>query len=299
MELNAAQLTSLEFLPAPIRSFLINRSAGIVLMLLVIILSYQLAGVTWALVGTFFQPQAQNSTKARPGTVKRTSKGSEVNYRFLSTMHLFGKESVDAVVIEAPLTAPETRLNLVLFGVFSGDDSKKGSAIIGPRTGTQKYYQVGDKVSTGVWLAEVRTHEVLLRRGSNFEVLKFPKQKSDGVKISKAKSNTLSNKPRSAMIPAGLSKGKQEFMDNVRIVPVFAGRGKGMKGYRILPKKNRQMYNRLGLRPSDIITSINGISLTDQQQSMKVIAELVKADSVEVELVRSGQTINKTLTLNP
>jgi len=297
MDINAAQITSLEFLPAPIRSFLLNRSAGIVLMLLVVILSYQLAGLTWSLIETFYTPAAQTTKQSRQMTVKRSSKSAATDYSFLSALHLFGKESETIVVKEVPLTAPETRLNLVLFGVFTDEDSKRGSAIIGARSGPQKHYLVGDKVSTGVWLAEVRKREVLLRRGSNFEVLKFPKENSKGVKLVKAKKPLNIQKSPTAMIPTGLSRGKQEFMDNVRIVPVFAGRGKGMKGYRILPKKNREMYNRLGLRPSDIITSINGISLTDQKESMKVIAELVKADSVEVELQRRGKTETKTLSL--
>jgi len=288
MQINTARIMQLDFLSPAFKAFFLQKLPGGVLVLLVILLSAQIAKTSWSIVDVFYSaPVSEKSTNlALQKQLSRPNKN--INYQALSNMHLFGSANDTSSIIERePVSAPETRLNLILYGVFAGDSLKQGSAIIGSKTGTQKHYKVNDKVDTGVWLAEVRKDHVLLKRGGNFELLKFPKQSSAGVKI---KQNVIKT---SEPIK---NYNKQSFMDNVRIVPVFAGKGKGLKGYRILPKKNRQLYNRLGLRPSDIVTAINGISLSNEREAMKVISELVKSDQVEVKVERSGQT--KTMSLN-
>lgn len=289
MELSAAKLISMDFLPASIKSQVLQKAPAVLLYLLVIILAYQLAGLTWGVLERHYvkPDQAVETRSTQSNTV--VAKANSGRTQNLSDLHLFGKMEVTQVVRKVPETAPETSLGLVLYGVFTDPDVKLGSAIIGQKSGDQQYYVVDDKVGSGVWLAEVRSDHVLLKRGGTYEMLKFPKEPSRGVDIQ-------SSAP-AATPPANLSREKQTFMESVKIIPVFSGREKKLKGYRILPKSNRTVYNRLGLRPSDIITSINGIALNDQRESMKVIAELVKADQIEVELDRNGQKENKVISL--
>jgi general secretion pathway protein C len=288
MELNADKLVSLDFLPAGLRTQVLQKLPAVLMFLLVIVLAYQLAGITWAIVESFFVQSSQQAVKPVVQVPAKQQSSSAPNYSQLASLHLFGKQDETRAVQQAPKTAPETRLALVLYGVFTDQDAKRGSAIIGQKTGKQQYYNVGDRVDTGVWLAEVRSDHVLLRAGASYEALKFPKQSSSGFNIQESKpSNSNTN----------LSQNKQSFMDSVRIVPVFTGKDKTLKGYRILPKKNRAVYNRLGLRPSDIVTAINGIALNDQREAMRVISELVKSDTVEVQLDRNGQMETKVLSL--
>ena len=289
MELNAEKLIALDFLSPEMRAWISQKLPLLLMVVLVVILAYQIAGISWALLERMLVDEAQVTTQPNVKMQSRQQQKSVDNsYINLANFHLFGQQDVARAVTDVPVTAPETRLNLVLFGVFTDDNSKKGSAIIGQKTGEQKYYSVGEKVDNGVWLAEVRQDHVLLKRGANYEVLKFPKEVTTGVNIA---SNTR---------PVGnqnISQEKQTFMDNVKIIPVFTGKDRTLKGYRILPKKNRAVYNRLGIRPTDIVTSINGIALSDQREAMKVIAELVKSDQVEVQLDRNGQIENKVLSL--
>jgi len=288
MQINSARILQLDFLSPAFKTVFLQKLPGGILVFLVILLSTQIAKTSWTIVDAFYSPSlSEKSTNII--TQKQLSRPKKnINYQALSNMHLFGSTNDGSPVIErGPVSAPETRLNLILYGVFAGDSLKQGSAIIGSKKGVQKHYKVNDKLDTGVWLAEVRKDHVLLKRGGNFELLKFPKQSSAGVKIQQ---NVIK---KSAPIK---NFNKQSFMDSVRIVPVFAGKGRGLKGYRILPKKNRELYNRLGLRPSDIITKINGISLSNEREAMKVIGELVKSDQVDVQLERSGQI--ETMSLN-
>lgn len=288
MDINTEKLSQLDFLSPALKAGLVQKSPQIFLYILVVMLSIQLAETGWKVVDTFFQPVSIGKSIPVVPQTRPSAQQKQMNYQALANIKLFGARDSKAVIEKAPLSAPETRLNLILFGIFAGDDLKEGSAIIGSKAGKQKFFNVGDKVDTGVWLAEVRKDHVLLKRGVSFEVLKFPKPKSTGVTIKRAV------KPAPQV---NLSGNKQAFMDNVRIVPVFAGKGKGLKGYRIMPKKNRALYNKLGLRPSDIVTSINGISLSNEREAMKVVSELVKSDQVEVEVERGGQVENLTLNL--
>jgi len=265
----------------------LRKLPGVLLVVFVILLFVQLAETGWSVVDVFYQPVSSTRSMSATSQSGLPTQKKSLDYQALSNMHLFGENEAGLVIGKGPVTAPETRLNLILYGVFAGDTLKKGSAIIGSKTGKQKQYKVGSKVDSGVWLAEVRKDHVLLKRGGSYELLKFPKQSTDGINIKK---NT---KP---VVQFKAGSNKQNFLDNVRIIPVFAGKGKGLKGYRILPKKNRAVYNRLGLKPSDIVTSINGISLSNEREAMRVISELVKSDQVVVEVERSGQL--QTMTLN-
>lgn len=289
MTLDASKLASMNRLQGNVRVWVMHKSQVWILLLLSLILAWQLASVSWRVIAYFLVSEDVKS----PVSLSVSDAGSissRNNYIYLGGLHLFGvAQQGSAPISNVPVSAPETQLNLKLYGVFSDKDSKSGSAIVGTGNGKQKLYVVGDKITTGVWLAEVRADHILLKRGSGFEALKFPKKSTRGVNISRHQSL-----PRTR----NLSSKKQRLLDNVRIVPVFAGSNRQLKGYRLLPKKNRASYNRLGLRPSDVVIEINGISLTNQREAMRVIGELVKADQVDVKLMRQGELKNLQLKLN-
>jgi general secretion pathway protein C len=291
MKLDASRLLALEFLPVDSRETILQKLPFVTLLLLVVILAYQLASFSWILLSGVINKD-ETAVPVGSGLVSLAGRSPEtVNVSSLAAMHLFGQAQTASIAKPLPVTAPETRLNLVLYGVFTDADTKQGSAIIGQKGGEQKFYHVNDAVDNGVSLAEVRNDHVLLKRGVNYEVLKFPKQVSSGVDIQ--------SRTRASATPVpSIVNQKQSFMENIKIIPVFAGKDRALKGYRLLPKKNRAVYNRMGIRPTDIVTAINGIKLSNQEEAMKVIAELVKSDSVEVQVERNGQTETRVLKLN-
>jgi general secretion pathway protein C len=79
-------------------------------------------------------------------------------------------------------------------------------------------------------------------------------------------------------------------------VPVRSGAN--LKGYRVLPQKNRQLYNQLGLRPSDLITGVNGVSLNNEKEAMKLIDQLKEVDQLSLEILRKGQPQTVSISLN-
>jgi general secretion pathway protein C len=87
-----------------------------------------------------------------------------------------------------------------------------------------------------------------------------------------------------------------KIFEHVRFVPVRSR--DGLKGYRVLPQKNRKLYNKLGIRPSDLVTSVNGVNLTNDKEAMKLIQMMKEATSVQVDIVRNGQPQSLSFNLN-
>lgn len=254
--------------------------------ILIILLAYQSAGLTWK-IASYFRVDAPLPVFTSSSPQVSANQAGKTGLPDLSVMHLFGN-AVEEASTTAPVEAPKTSLNLTLHGVFVDQDPSRSGAIIGTSGGNQKYFNQGQVVdsSAGVTLYEVRPDQVILFRGGRYESLRFPRT---------SVSNSTVFKPASTQTATGNGKiSKRNVMENLRVVPVYGG-ASGLKGYRLLPKKDRAEYNRLGIRPTDIVVAINGISLKDQKEAMRVINELYKATSVEVQVDRNGTLETFTL----
>ena len=82
--------------------------------------------------------------------------------------------------------------------------------------------------------------------------------------------------------------------DIMRPQPVFA-QGK-QRGYRVYPGRNRQAFVRLGLRPGDLVTAINGTPLDDPARGQDVFRTIGSSNEAHVTVMRNGQ--QQDLTLN-
>jgi general secretion pathway protein C len=230
----------------------------------------------------------------------------------VSDLHLFGKAGVVAKPEKVDKKAPETRLNLTLHGVFVAEQPENGAAIIA-KGSDQKYHKVGSAVMSGVTLQAVYTDRVVLLRKGQSEVLRFPKLKNKSTPSSSksSKSSRQSVKRNESFGPvvktggrsANLSKYREmirqeplKVFEYVRFVPVKSR--DGMKGYRILPQKNRELYNQLGVRPSDLVTAVNGVPLTDDKEAMKLMDQLKDASNLQVDIIRNGQSRTLSFDLN-
>ncbi|MEJ2591044.1 MAG: type II secretion system protein GspC [Candidatus Thiodiazotropha sp.] len=273
--------------------------------LLVVLIGSQAAELTWRLIPT---PAGVNNVPQPVATAPQTGAdrdGESLHLASAANLHLFGVAGVTKPVARVDMKAPETRLNLTLHGVFVDEDPQKGAAIIGTSGSTQKYYRVGAEIMNGVKLQGVFNDRVVLLRNGQSEVLRFPKPSSSGSNvISPLRGNAIRSSSVSNNAAAtSLRDYREEFQkqplkifEHVRFVPVRSR--DGLKGYRVLPQKNRDLYNRLGIRPSDLVTSVNGITLTNDQEAMKLIDTLKDASSIQVDIVRNGQPQSLTFSLN-
>lgn len=201
---------------------------------------------------------------------------------------LFGKNiaPVEKTIPDQP--APRTNLQLVLNGVFVGNENKLSGAIISEQGKASNYYHVGDDIPGNAVLAEVFEDHVLLKRYGKYETLYFEKTGNGSVNsrvtvVHKEKQRITSPKqfvqvatrelrdhPQAALASVGLNVVKDGAEDGY----VFNG--------------NNPMLRALNLKKGDVIKSVNGFSLGNVEQDRKLLKELYKEGNLEVEVVRGG-----------
>ena len=253
-----------------------GRLPGILAMLVVILVGAQLADFTWVLVEQWVPEAADQQQQAKvPQAGKRSDSRQSVNT--IVSHHLFGKVDVVQVASKVPVNAPTTNLQLTLNGVFAAGKSDGYAIISEGARDNQKLYHIGDKVA-GATLQQVLPDHVILMRNGQYETLRFPKLKQSGLNVKSSAAPVAS--------PAVMGSERTQMLNLVQIIPVNK-RGR-LTGYRILPKKDRALYNKLGLRPSDLVVAINGISLLDQNNFSKVMQLLASANQMDVEVMRQG-----------
>ena len=275
-----------------------------VMVLLILMLASNAAQLTWRLIPAGQESQSGLAKTPRPvapsGKREMDTKGLDQ----VAELHLFGLAGEVKTVPQIEAKAPETRLNLTLHGVFVEADPAQGTAIIGTSGSTQKYYKVGATIMNGVKLQGVFDDRVVLLRNGQSEVLRFPKISSGSLgPVAALPTSAVATENNTTVNTESLSEYREIFQneplkvfEHVRFVPVRSR--EGLKGYRVLPQKNRELYNKLGIRPSDLVTGVNGVNLTNDQEAMKLMGMLKEATTIQVDIVRNGQPQSLTFNLN-
>jgi general secretion pathway protein C len=210
--------------------------------------------------------------------------------------HLFGVATADPST-QDPANAPQSTANLVLAGTIATQDPKRGVAIISDG-GPSKVYAVGDNVG-GAALHSVYLDHVILNRGGQLETLLLPRLLGPGMRGPPVVRRPGVD-PRTVAAVDNIRRMVQQdpgLLDQVmRTVPSYDSAAGRLRGFRAYPGRNRQIFNKLGLRPGDLVTAINGTALDDPQRSQDVFNTIQTSDHVTVTLERAGQ--KQEITLN-
>lgn len=98
--------------------------------------------------------------------------------------------------------------------------------------------------------------------------------------------------------PQPLSLGQfreQALADNSRLLDVMVAspaRVEGqMKGFRVNPGKNMELFEQTGLMAGDIVTEVNGIPLDDMPSGIKALQNISKASDIQLKVLRAGSTV--------
>jgi general secretion pathway protein C len=282
----------------------------VVILLSVYLLAY-LAELTWR-----FIPQTQNASTAVSVSSKSGGKvsagNSQLNLAKIKQLNLFGDLSAEPVEEEVVTDAPVTRLNLTLTGVVTSSLQDQGAAII-ENSGKQETYGLGEKITnTNATLKEVYRDRVIIKNGLASETLML-----DGLDYSKPKAQTsndyqvedipddrpqISSEPQRRTLSEDALKASRElqqqpanFTDFIAITP---HRPSGeLEGYRVSPGKKPTLFKAAGLKAGDIVTEINGLDLTDTQQSLEAMGALRDIQSLQMTISRAGDLLTIYLDL--
>lgn len=256
------------------------------LVLLLLYVAYLSAQLVWYFVDTPANAELVLSELNQKSTTSKSKK-----YDALPGLHLFGEAGVKPVAKAAPaVTAPKTRLRLMLKGVFTSENASESSAIIEEIGRSAEYYRVGDKVPGNATLEEVYSDRVLLRRAGKLETLAFDEKQTGGAGIAKVAQKPKSRASRSNEIDSPerfIEEATQRLAEDPEKALNSVGLARGENGGYVYQGKNPMLAG-MNLKKGDVIMSVNGHTLGDVQKDKGLMKSLYEQGTLEVEVVRDG-----------
>ena len=278
----------------------------IVVVLLSLYLIAFAAKLVWRIIP---EPQlSATPTVSRAPVISSPSGQNGVNIAKIQQLNLFGNAAAKPAEPVAEVTdAPETRLNLTLTGVVASSEQEAGTAIIENR-GSQTVYGLGEKIEgTNATLQKVYNDRVIIKNGVRNETLML-----DGIDYDEAnrrremqarnrpepeelEEDTVELSDEALEATAALRERPANFTDFISISPKTE-EGQ-LIGYQVSPGKEPELFKSAGLQAGDVITQINGLDLTDLQQSQEALSELRNAQNIELTIIRDGSLTTLYLDL--
>jgi len=278
--------------------------------LIVVLLSLYLiafaAKLMWRIIP---EPQLSATASVVHSPIPSTSSGQNgVDISRIQQLNLFGDAAATPKPVNsAPITdAPETRLNLTLTGVVSSSDESASTAII-ENKGTQAVYGLGEKIEgTNATLQQVYSDRVIIKNGVRNETLmldgidyneanKRRPQRTQRQPVRTAQNNTRKLSEEAIDATNLLRERPTNFTDFISISPK-TNEGQ-LIGYQVSPGKKPELFKSAGLKAGDVIAQINGLDLTDMQQSQEALSELRNAQTLELTIIRDGSLTTLYLDL--
>ncbi len=278
-----------------------------------LIITYILAKLFWLLTVHFTSPDL-STQKVSLGQIKSSkSVASHINVNALVQKHLFGNVEQR---VEKPVevqAARETRLNLTLRGTYAADNKNNSNSIIEDGKGKQEVYFVGDKLKVAgrVYLRQVYLDKVILETNGVMEELRLKDSLPREAKtvrrnntVKKSSKTRVDDKRNNQQITRSLNKYKKQFQQDplslvglVNYKPKLDTNG-NMLGIEISPGKDKRLFTQLGLRRRDLITAINGVSLTNPQDALQLMTDIQSMQELQVDINRGNETVSLMLNMN-
>jgi len=214
---------------------------------------------------------------------------------------LFGVLGVRAA--PEPVVAPDTRLRLRLVGLVAGDTPDQGKAIIAESGSPERLYGIGDPVGGGqARLHQIHPDRVILERDGTYETLRLPRSDS----ITAGAPGTAPARATPASVTPGQAdeprvqrsewlQDPERLLQTVRARPVI--QGGVLHGLEVHPTRNARQFQQAGLRPGDVITSVNGMPLSAIEDTDRLFQDLAGQLRVDIVVERDGQPLPISIQL--
>lgn len=264
-----------------------------VFIVLTILIVQTFSELTWQFFAPAHEPVPGN-IKNHDVSVKKLI--SDSGLKKVAAYHLFGDAKNPGVIQQKVIDAPDTRLHLILKGVFATSNPKMAIAIIATKKGNDKSYYIGDKLNGGALLHAVYADRVILNRNGNLETLRLPKTATEDLYNKIIEPLSVSENAELAI--NGLTQQKLKNLrttlltdpgkiwKQVRINPVMK-KGK-ISGYSVV-HNDAALMKSLGLRKTDVIIAVNGELLSDPTTLYGLLNTLSKQQNLALTIERNGK----------
>ncbi len=197
----------------------------------------------------------------------------------------FGVLGRIAAPVAAAPTPPPSPLMLSLIGTFLTQGQEPYAIIEDKKKNEQEMFLIGDSVFSQATLKKIYLDRVEVERNGKLEVLRLDEIAGN------AGAGVISSGSDDFVIEeAELDKGLENLpllLTQARAVPYFKdGRSIGLRLFAI---KTGSLYEKVGLKNGDILKTINGNSLGDISQALKLFEQLKSERSIGLTLERDKQ----------
>lgn len=172
-------------------------------------------------------------------------------------------------------------LDLEVTGLRMDRATGRGSAILGGEDMPQRSYDVGEEIMPGVVLESVAADHVVLSRGGRSESLFIDQSQP----VRSAAPAVRTDLPVRTASQSG--NAVQDLARELRMTPRLGG-GDGLS---VMPGGTGRLFRESGLRPGDVVLSINGQDVNETRAAASALARLRPGATVNLLVARRGETV--------
>ena len=284
-----------------------------------------MANTVWALIPSSPVEVSKSVVINPPPSTADASGGVEtIDVSSILGMSVFGAAEPSEVQDLAPVNAVaspregiengarETSLALTLTGIVASTADGLGSAMIEARK-KQELYSVGDDLpaSGKVTLAKIMPKQVVIDNNGTYELITLFDDNGI-VGIVQSASSELPNRTPALTAEVSTNQSeRQQLAANYReqlysdpqslagLVSISAVQSDGgLKGYRVAPGRDAEQFTALGFKAGDIVTAVNGYTLSDPTNTVRLYQLMRDATDATFEIERDGSPVSISVSLS-
>jgi general secretion pathway protein C len=204
--------------------------------------------------------------------------------------HLFGVGTQSVIQTSPPVASPQWTLS----GTLAGSSPSAGSAIVFERGKSPVLRTVGEEISNGFKLLQVRADTVTLIRDGQRVMVSFSKSHAaqGGIVVA---ASMRTEPPVAAAMPAvwhphkGWPQNRPPALVMLR-PQVHLGPNGHYNGMQVMGTGNASALSALGLQRGDVITQVNGKPLRQPGDAQLALVQMSTRTPVTVTVERGGTT---------
>jgi general secretion pathway protein C len=171
--------------------------------------------------------------------------------------------------------------------------AKAGRALIGFPDERQRIFRVGRAIMPGLGLEEIGQHHAVLASASGPLRLALGKSEEEGTAETPARA-VIHN----ASFDRSGDEHRQAMLDHRLGLEPRRQQGR-ITGFAVRQGARLPVLERAGLRPGDVLVSVNGQAFDSEEKVLELSLEMAGSRIAEFEFERDGRRMKASLQINP
>jgi general secretion pathway protein C len=275
-----------------------------VMLVLLVIVAWLLARLTWEIIEAWKTPEITETISLDGATGQQKS-----GLYDWQTLPLFGETRVEneGTVEPArprPATGVLARMQLDVLGIVDSD-TPVNSYIVIKEKGETMVLQEGDEIRDGITVKSIEPKSFIATDGSGDKVFEI-EMLSEGSDIITTEEDSMDTSEAASELPpvdfrvtnqqvlekieeykTTLASNPLDLVGQIRVQPV--PRDGSTYGFRVYPGRDRTLLTGVGLRPGDILISVDDTPLSDPGQLETIINSLSQSNTFQLKIERGGE----------